>query len=105
MMGSNQNGVSDAGEVQSLADTGFDAMSLRHLAQQASGTQRGDLSQDAGANTPEIDSSDVLAEDRDVLVITVCSNDVVGERTYVLWANAGAHLLIDDRAWVQATVL
>jgi hypothetical protein len=80
-----------------------------------------DLSQEVGANTLEIDLSDVLAADRDVLVITAGSNDVVrldtgawtqtgttttvGEHTYALWANAGAHLLIDTQAVMHPPVL
>jgi histidinol-phosphate/aromatic aminotransferase/cobyric acid decarboxylase-like protein len=104
-----------------VVDAGFHAQSLTALVQQANGTQRVDLGQDAGANTLEITLSDVLAADRDVLVVTAGSNDVVrldtaawvdtgqattvGDHTYALWAYAGAHLLIDTQASVQQLVV
>ena len=151
----NQNGVSDVGEVKSLADWGiqsinlsgsgavlqpaddvmesshtsatmtdgstmvvadvaFNAISLANLVQNATGTQRVDLSQDASANTLNIKLSDVLAADQQTLVITAGTNDVVrldltkwvdtgttttvGDHTYALFDQAGAHLLIDTNA-------
>jgi hypothetical protein len=100
-----------------VADVALDFKSLATLVQQATGTQRVDLSQDPQANTLNIQLSDALAADQHTLVITVNANDVVqldtaawthtsttttvDNHTYALWSQAGAHLLIDTQAIVQ----
>ena len=104
-----------------VADTAFDFTSLNGWVQQANGTQRVDLSQDAAANTLEIRLSDVLAADQDVLVVKADTHDVVqldttawvntgttttvDAHTYALWSQAGAHLLIDTQAAVHPLIV
>jgi len=104
-----------------VADAAFDFTSLNAWVQQANGTQRVDLSQDAAANTLEIRLSDVLAADQDVLVVKADTHDVVqldttawvntgttttvDAHTYALWSQAGAHLLIDTQAAVHPLIV
>ena len=100
------------GTLHNMADVWFDANTIEAWIIQA---QKVNLADDITANSLDIQLSDVLSTNQKTVVIMTDKNDsvriaqdgwidtgttTVNSHTYDLWSNAGAHLLIEQKATV-----